>query len=84
MNQRHFKSTWYTRNRDLRDRRFEKLWFLKHNKKIKFNFLGVIGCGYFCEERFSEEIADFIKPIVPATRILWQDTKVLYVIITLK
>ncbi|KAG8199526.1 hypothetical protein JTE90_009368 [Oedothorax gibbosus] len=37
---------------------------------------GVIGCGYFCEERFSEEIVDFIKPFVPATRILWQDTKV--------
>ncbi|XP_055935203.1 dynein axonemal heavy chain 8-like isoform X2 [Argiope bruennichi] len=37
---------------------------------------GIIGSGYFCVERFSEEIVEFISYFVPATRILWQDTKV--------
>lgn len=39
---------------------------------------GVIGCGYFCKERFSEEIESFVEPFVKATRKLWQDTKVFY------
>ncbi|GIX94873.1 dynein heavy chain 5, axonemal [Caerostris extrusa] len=37
---------------------------------------GIIGCGYFCKERFSEEIVEFVSSFVPATRILWQDTKI--------
>ncbi|XP_035209771.1 dynein heavy chain 8, axonemal-like isoform X2 [Stegodyphus dumicola] len=36
---------------------------------------GVIGCGYFCKERFPDEIAEFIESFIPATRILWQETK---------
>ncbi|GFT85548.1 dynein heavy chain 5, axonemal [Trichonephila clavipes] len=37
---------------------------------------GIIGCGYFCAERFSQEIVEFVSVLVPATRILWQETKV--------
>ncbi|XP_042912946.2 dynein axonemal heavy chain 5-like, partial [Parasteatoda tepidariorum] len=37
---------------------------------------GVIGSGYFCEERFSKEISEIVLPFVPATRILWQETKI--------
>lgn len=36
---------------------------------------GVIGHGYFCIERFSETIVDFLPKLVPLTRILWQQTK---------
>ncbi|XP_044594901.1 dynein axonemal heavy chain 8 [Cotesia glomerata] len=34
-----------------------------------------IGCGYFSEERFSKEVADFLGKLVPLTRIVWQQTK---------
>ncbi|XP_056012226.1 dynein axonemal heavy chain 8-like [Ostrea edulis] len=37
---------------------------------------GIIGCGYFCPSRFNPEICEIVKKIVPATRILWQMTKV--------
>ncbi|XP_062596702.1 dynein axonemal heavy chain 5-like, partial [Saccostrea cucullata] len=37
---------------------------------------GIIGCGYFCSSRFNPEVCDIVKKIVPATRILWQMTKV--------
>ncbi|GIY16074.1 dynein heavy chain 8, axonemal [Caerostris darwini] len=37
---------------------------------------GIIGGGYFCKERFTEEIVEFVSSFVPATRILWQDTKI--------
>jgi dynein heavy chain, axonemal len=36
----------------------------------------VIGCGYFCEDRFDEKIVDFVQNLIPATRVLWQQTKV--------
>ncbi len=36
-----------------------------------------IGLGYFCSERgFSQEISDVIGKLVPATRKLWQRTKI--------
>ncbi|XP_072395911.1 dynein axonemal heavy chain 8 [Diabrotica undecimpunctata] len=34
-----------------------------------------IACGYFCLERFNEEIAEFIPKLVPLTRHVWQNTK---------
>ena len=38
---------------------------------------GVIGCGYFCQQRgFSEEVCHTVASLVPATRLLWQRTKV--------
>lgn len=38
---------------------------------------GIIGCGYFCPSRFDPEVCEIVKKIVPATRTLWQMTKVL-------
>lgn len=43
---------------------------------------GVIGCGYFSGTRFELPIVELVKVLVPATRILWQLTKVCYVHIT--
>ena len=37
----------------------------------------VIGCGYFCEDRFDEKVVLFVKNLIPATRVLWQQTKVI-------
>ena len=38
---------------------------------------GVIGCGYFCQQRgFSEEVCSTVARLVPTTRLLWQRTKV--------
>ena len=38
---------------------------------------GIIGSGYFCSERaFSEGVHDLVAKLVPATRKLWQKTKV--------
>ena len=37
---------------------------------------GVIGCGYFCSSRFSDEVVELTNLLVPATRVLWQQTKV--------
>ncbi|XP_023932850.1 dynein heavy chain 8, axonemal [Lingula anatina] len=37
---------------------------------------GIIGEGYFCSTRFCPEVVELIKQLVPATRILWQQTKV--------
>ena len=38
---------------------------------------GVIGCGYFCQERgFPQEVCDIVAKLVPCTRLLWQRTKV--------
>uniref|UniRef100_K1QHZ6 Dynein heavy chain 8, axonemal n=1 Tax=Magallana gigas TaxID=29159 RepID=K1QHZ6_MAGGI len=37
---------------------------------------GIIGCGYFCPSRFDPEVCEIVKKIVPATRTLWQMTKV--------
>ncbi|XP_077975281.1 dynein axonemal heavy chain 8-like [Styela clava] len=38
---------------------------------------GIIGNGYFCPERgFTEEVLKIIPLLVPATRILWQWTKI--------
>ena len=38
---------------------------------------GVIGCGYFCQQRgFTEEVCSTVAQLVPATRLLWQKTKV--------
>ena len=38
---------------------------------------GIIGSGYFCSERaFSEDVHVLIAALVPATRKLWQKTKV--------
>ena len=38
---------------------------------------GVISGGYFCQQRgFSEEVCSTVARVVPATRLLWQKTKV--------
>lgn len=38
---------------------------------------GVIGEGYFCEERgFTAAVCEFVPKLVPITRLLWQCTKV--------
>lgn len=34
-----------------------------------------IAVGYFCQERFCEDIVDFVPKLVPLTRHLWQQTK---------
>ena len=36
----------------------------------------VIGCGYFCPERFDEPIVEFVMHLIPATRTVWQMTKI--------
>ncbi|XP_029343675.1 dynein heavy chain 5, axonemal-like [Acyrthosiphon pisum] len=36
---------------------------------------GALGCGYFCVERFNEQIVRFLPGLVVLTRILWQKTK---------
>lgn len=44
---------------------------------VSYSFSGIIGSGYFhpCR-KFSPEICDVIKKLVPTGRILWQWTKV--------
>ncbi|XP_052240013.1 dynein axonemal heavy chain 8-like isoform X2 [Dreissena polymorpha] len=37
---------------------------------------GIIGCGYFCSSRFNEDVVGLASLLVPATRVLWQATKV--------
>ncbi|KAL4222174.1 Dynein heavy chain 8 [Mactra antiquata] len=37
---------------------------------------GIIGCGYFCSTRFRPEVCELTKLLVPATRSVWQATKV--------
>ncbi|CAG5131666.1 unnamed protein product, partial [Candidula unifasciata] len=37
---------------------------------------GIIGEGYFCSTRFVSEVVDLVKELVPATRVLWQKTKI--------
>ena len=37
---------------------------------------GVMGEGYFCLTRFPEHIVELIPKVVPATRVLWQQTKI--------
>ncbi|OWF42162.1 dynein heavy chain 8, axonemal-like [Mizuhopecten yessoensis] len=37
---------------------------------------GIIGCGYFCPERFEPEVCTLTKELIPATRSLWQMTKI--------
>ncbi|CAG9855812.1 unnamed protein product [Phyllotreta striolata] len=34
-----------------------------------------IACGYFCEERFNRELAEFLPKIIPMTRHIWEATK---------
>ncbi|XP_068084800.1 dynein axonemal heavy chain 8 [Anabrus simplex] len=48
---------------------------LPSNKSMDKIF-GVISSGYFCIERFKQEIVDFVPKLVPLTRRLWQQTKV--------
>lgn len=36
---------------------------------------GALGCGYFCIERFNEDIVQFVPSLVTLTRIVWQKTK---------
>lgn len=36
---------------------------------------GALGCGYFCAERFKEDIVQFIPKLVPLTRFVWQRVK---------
>ena len=41
---------------------------------------GVISSGYFCQQRgFAEEVCSTVALLVPATRLLWQKTKVEYI-----
>ncbi|XP_063230049.1 dynein axonemal heavy chain 8-like [Bacillus rossius redtenbacheri] len=44
------------------------------NTSVDFIF-SCIGEGYFCKERFKQEIVDFVPKLVPLTRIIWQRTK---------
>ncbi|CAH1796663.1 unnamed protein product [Owenia fusiformis] len=37
---------------------------------------GIIGEGYFCDTRFTDAVVELTKKLVPATRILWQLTKI--------
>lgn len=37
---------------------------------------GVIAYGYFCSSRFNEDIVNYIPKFIPATRELWQKTKI--------
>lgn len=36
---------------------------------------GALGCGYFCAERFKEDIVQFVPKLVPLTRFVWQKVK---------
>ncbi|XP_039290802.1 dynein heavy chain 8, axonemal [Nilaparvata lugens] len=36
---------------------------------------GALAEGYFCPERFKEEIVEFVPKLVPLTRIMWQKVK---------
>lgn len=36
---------------------------------------GALGCGYFCAERFKEDIVQFVPKLVPLTRYVWQKVK---------
>lgn len=36
---------------------------------------GALGCGYFCIERFNEDIVQFVPNLVSLTRQVWQKTK---------
>ena len=39
---------------------------------------GSIGLGYFVKQRgFSAEVIEMVEELVPLTRLLWQQTKVL-------
>lgn len=35
----------------------------------------VLGCGYFCPERFGEDVVQFLPNLVPLTRLVWQKAK---------
>ena len=38
---------------------------------------GIIGNGYFCVDRgFNKDVVEMISKLVPATRVLWQWTKI--------
>lgn len=50
---------------------------LPSNKSMDKIF-SVIGCGYFCLARFREEVVNFIPKLIPITRLLWQQTKVIF------
>ena len=41
----------------------------------RYVLLETIGEGYFCIERFSEIIVDFVPKLIPLTRKVWQQTK---------
>ncbi|XP_045464438.1 dynein axonemal heavy chain 8-like isoform X2 [Harmonia axyridis] len=34
-----------------------------------------IACGYFCPERFDQNVVDLVEMLVPLTRTIWQQTK---------
>lgn len=34
-----------------------------------------IGTGYFCPERFVDDIVEFLPRLIPLTRHIWQKTK---------
>ena len=43
---------------------------------LSYTNQGVIGSGYFCSSRFSDEVCSTVAELVTCTRILWQKTKV--------
>ncbi|XP_058810344.1 dynein axonemal heavy chain 8 [Phymastichus coffea] len=47
---------------------------LPSNKSMDTIFRS-IGIGYFCLERFSNAIVDFLPKLIPLTRSIWQQTK---------
>ncbi|XP_044272703.1 dynein axonemal heavy chain 8 [Tribolium madens] len=48
---------------------------LPSNKAMDVIF-SQIACGYFCIERFNQEIVDFVPRLIPLTRNIWQHTKI--------
>lgn len=55
---------------------FSKLLILTLMLYSLICFAATIGTGYFCPERFVEEIVDFLPRLIPLTRHIWQRTKV--------
>ncbi|XP_043790719.1 dynein axonemal heavy chain 8 [Apis laboriosa] len=48
---------------------------LPSNKSMDTIFRS-IGEGYFCINRFSQDIVEFLPKLIPLTRVLWQQTKI--------
>lgn len=57
---------------------FSKI-FLFFESVFTFSILSItakVGTGYFCPERFVDDIVEFLPRLIPLTRHIWQKTKV--------